>query len=144
MTTTEWANLPNAVHIDRVLASLKVYPQKWSAASAAWNAAQTAARTKAWDAAREAARAAAWDAASAAARDAAGTAAWGAIAALIAWDAAGTAVWDAIAALIAWDDCAYMLEIPEDALKLLRAVGNEQAILLSGAAKILRETSCSS
>jgi hypothetical protein len=70
----------------------------------------------AWDAARNAARAAARD-------------------------AARGALWDAIAALIAWDDCAYMLELPEDELKILRAAGNEQAILLSAAAKVLREAS---
>jgi len=33
------------------------------------------------------------------------------------------------------------LELPEDTLKVLRAVGNEQALLLSAAAKILKETS---
>jgi hypothetical protein len=34
-----------------------------------------------------------------------------------------------------------MLELPEDELKILRAAGNEQAILLSAAAKVLREAS---
>jgi hypothetical protein len=66
-----WDNLPNAKHIDRVLASLKSNPDAWGAA---WGAA--------WDAARDAARDAAWDAA----RDAAWGAAWDAISALIAWD----------------------------------------------------------
>ena len=117
MTTTAWAHLPNAEHIDRVLASLKAHPDKWEAAQiAAWSAAQIAARGAAWSAAQIAARGAAWGAA------------------LIEWNA--------IAALIAWDDCAYMLELPEDTLKVLRAVGNEQALLLFGAAKVLKETSC--
>ena len=130
MTATAWAHLPNAAHIDRVLASMKKNPEKWSAA---WDAAGNAA----WDAAGDAAWDAAWDAA----EGAAGGAAGGAVleAALDeAWDAAG----GAILALVAWDDCAYMLELPEDALKVLRAVGNEQAILLSAAAHALRETSC--
>ena len=121
MITTAWAHLPNAAHIDRVLASMKKNPEKWSAA---WYAAGY----EAWDAA--------WNAA----EGAAGGAAGGAVleAALDeAWDAAG----GAILALVAWDDCAYMLELPEDALKVLRAVGNEQAILLSVAANILKETS---
>jgi len=118
MTTKAWAHLPNAAHIDRVLASSKKNPEKWSAV-----------HTVAWDAAR----AAAWDAARAAAGNAAGNAAW---------DATRGAAWGAAIALIAWDDCAYMLELPEDVLKLLRAVGNEQAILLSVAAHALRETSC--
>lgn len=61
--TTAWANLPNAAHIDRVLADLKARPE-------------------AWDAARDAAWGAAWDAA----RDAAWGTARGTIIALIAWD----------------------------------------------------------
>ena len=126
MTAKEWAHLPNAKHIDRVLASLKAHPKKWKAAqTGAQTAAQTAARNAAWNAAWNAARNAAWSAVYIEARNAA-------------WNAA----WSAISALIAWDDCAYMLELPEDALKLLRAVGNEQALLLSAAAKILKETSC--
>ena len=129
MTTTAWAHLPNAKHIDRILASLEAHPDKWEAArgpawSAAWDAGRTAARGTAWTEAWDAARTAAWDAA------------W-----TEAWDAARTAARGAITALIAWDDCAYMLELPEDTLKVLRAVGNEQAMLLSAAAKVLRETS---
>ena len=120
MTTTAWAHLPNAAHIDRVLASMKKNPEKWDAA---WDAAGYEARAAAWDAA--------WDAAEGAARGKA-------------WDAARKAAWgaarDAILALVAWDDCAYMLELPDDVLKVLRAVGNEQAILLSVAANILKET----
>jgi hypothetical protein len=42
--TTAWAHLPNAAHIDRVLASLAATPK-------AWGAAQDAARGAAWDAA---------------------------------------------------------------------------------------------
>jgi hypothetical protein len=60
--TTAWAHLPNAAHIDRVLASLAATPELWGAArGATW--------TAAWDAA--------WDAA------------YNAIAALIAWDDCG-------------------------------------------------------
>ena len=43
-------------------------------------------------------------------------------------------------ALIAWDDCAYMLDLPEDTLSELRAVGNQPALLLSVAANVLKET----
>jgi len=126
MTAPAWAHLPNAVHIDRVIASVKENPEKWSAAhtaahTAAWNAAYTAARSEAWDAARSAARSAA--------RTAAYTAAY---------TVAYTVAWGAIVALVAWDDCAYMLDMPEDALKVLRAVGSQPAVLLSVAAKVLR------
>ena len=65
--TTAWAHLPNATHIDRVLAHLKQHPDRWGAA-------RGAARGAAWGAARDAAWGAAWGAA----RDA--------VAALIAWD----------------------------------------------------------
>jgi hypothetical protein len=85
-----WAHLPNAAHIDRVLANFKENPDEWVAA-----------------------RGAAW------------SAAWGA-----AWDAA----WDAIAALIAWDDCAYLLDLPPEALHIIirmdSGVGKHQAVLL--------------
>jgi len=137
MTEIPWAHLPNAVHIDRILASVKENPEKWSAAhTAARSAAHTAAYTAARDAARDAARSAAWSAAYTAARSAAYTAArdaaWnGARGAVVAWD-------DAVACCVAWDDCAYMLDMPEDALKVLRAVGNQPAVLLSAAAKVLR------
>jgi len=64
-TPTAWAHLPNAKHIDAVLADVKARPEVWAAAGpAAWAAA--------WDAA--------WDAA--------GYAVWDAILALIAWDSA--------------------------------------------------------
>ena len=124
MTTTAWAHVPNAAHIDRVLASVKKNPEKWSTA-------RGLTADAAWDGAREAA----WDVAGSAALDAVRDAARDAVR-----NTAWYTSWDAILALVAWDDCAYMLELPEDALKILRAVGNEQAILLS-AANILRETS---
>ena len=65
--TTAWAHLPNAQHIDRMLAHLSQHPARWRAA-----------RGAAWDAAWDAARGAAWGAARGAA--------WGAVAALVAWD----------------------------------------------------------
>ena len=64
---TAWAHLPNAKHIDAVLADARKRP-------GAWDAAQRAAWGAAWRAARDAAQRAAWDAA------------WDAIAALVAWD----------------------------------------------------------
>ena len=78
-TKTAWAHLPNAKHIDAVLADARKRPEAWDAAKrAAWGAAWGAARDVAWTAAWGAA----WDAARTAARDAA----WGAIAALVTWD----------------------------------------------------------
>ena len=111
MTPTPWAHLPNAKHIDRVLADLRQHPQRWHAArGAARDAARDAARGAALDAALDAA----WDAA----RDAAWVAAWG-------------AAWGACAALIAWDDAGDLLDLPVDAVRLLAGVGHHSAVLLS-------------
>ena len=58
MKTTKWAHLPNAKHIDWVIASVKANPDAWSAA---WNAAYDAARHAVWDAASDVAYVAAKD-----------------------------------------------------------------------------------
>ena len=47
MTTTAWAHLPNARHIDAVLADARKRPGAWDAAR---TAARTAARDAAWGA----------------------------------------------------------------------------------------------
>jgi len=111
MTMTAWAHLPNAQHIDAVLADARKRPGAWDAArTAAWDAARTAA----W----RAARTAAWDAARTAAGDAARTAAWRA-ARTAAWDAARPAAWDAIAALVTWDSSADLLDCTPDVLRAM-------------------------
>jgi hypothetical protein len=124
--TTAWADLPNATHIDWVLASLKSDPQKW-------HVARDVARDVAWGAARDAAWAAALDAARVAARDAARGAAWDA-ARDAAWaaarDATWTVAWDACAALVAWHDCAVLLGMPTDAVRLLAGSGHHPAVLM--------------
>jgi len=54
-----WSHLPNAGHIDRIIASVKAHPEAWAAArAAAWAAARTsrtltAAINAAWPAARD-------------------------------------------------------------------------------------------
>lgn len=73
MTPAAWAHLPNAKHIDDVLAWLKTPAAKYSARNAAWEAAWIAAKGAAWGAAKDAAR----------------DVSWGAIAALIAYDDIG-------------------------------------------------------
>ncbi len=104
---TAWAHLPNAKHIDAVLADARKRPGAWDAA---WGAARTAAR----DAAQRAARDAARDAARTAARTAARDAAWD-----VAWDAARDAAWDAIAALVTWDSSADLLVCTPDVLRTM-------------------------
>ena len=131
MTQTAWAHLPNAKHIDWVIASLKVHPKKWAAAwNAARNVAWYAASDAAWGAARDAARDAAYDAAFDAADDAAFDAAD---------DAACDAACDAILALIAYDDCAYMIESEIGELKIIAAFGDQRAILLLPACIVFNE-----
>jgi hypothetical protein len=138
-----WDYLPNAKHIDAILASFKAHPKEWSAARyAARDAAWDAARDAAWSAACSAAYYAARDAAYYAARDEVRDAAWSVAyyaardaAYYAACDAASSAAWDAILALIAYDDCAYMLDSDPGELEILAKLGDERAILLLPACK---------
>ena len=118
MTTTAWAHLPNAAHIDRVIASAKAHPDHWAAAR---NTAQLD-RLEAWHAALRVVRSrnTEWDAA---------------------WEAreAVCSEWvarDAVLALIAYDDCAYMLDSDPSELAILAAFGDHRAILLLTACKV--------
>ena len=111
-----WDNIPNAKHIDAVLAHANQHPDRWHVArDAAYNAAYYAARDAAWDAAYYAAR----DAARGAARHA----------------ARGACV-----ALVAWDDAGLMLGLPADAVRLFAGVGNHAAILMLPAVLAMNET----
>ena len=131
MTQTAWADLPNAKHIDRILADLKKNPDNWyDARNAAWNAARNAVRNDARNAAWNAAETAAWDAV----RDAARGAAWNA-----AINAARTAARGAILALIAYDDCAYLLDEKPEHVQMLALLGNEKALLLYQACLALQK-----
>ena len=114
---TPWAHLPNAVHIDRVLASVKANPEQWEAA---WDAAREAAWVQAQQVVRAQMREPAWDAA---------------------WEAAWEAGWYAatryaIIALVAYDDCAYMLDSDPGELAILAKFGDHRAVLLLTACKV--------
>ena len=120
MTATAWAHLPNAVHIDRVIAIANVSPRCRAVGwEAAWNAAwhdmniqhRQAAWMAAWDAVRGMVRVQSRDAE---------------------WDAAR----DAVLALCAYDDCAYMLDSDPGELAILAAFGDHRAILLLSACKV--------
>ena len=123
------SHLPNARHIDWVLASAKKHPKIWSAArdaawDASWDAAWVAARDEAWSAIWRAARDVAWDAAVTEAMDA---------------PMAVAAAWDVIAALIAYDDCAHLLDMPSDRLKIWAVLSEQPAAVLLLSAVIARE-----
>ena len=133
--TTEWSHLPNAVHIDRILASVKAHPEQWDASGAVHNIARRgAAYNTAWDTA--------WDTASSAASSAAGSAAYYA-AGSAAYDAAKSRAWGAvyylvrgaILCLVSYDDSAYMIDLEPGELEILAAFGNDRALLLLPACK---------
>ena len=128
---TAWAHLPNAVHIDRVIASVKAHRNQWAEA---WSKVQDAGRTAEWWEVRVAAcnmvkkqgRNAIWDAAWDATRDATRE---------VARDASWNAAIDAIVALIAYDDCAYMLDSDPGELAILAKFCDPRAVLLLPACK---------
>jgi len=105
-----WSDLPNAAHIDRVLASLKKHPEIWDAA---WNAAR--------DAVRGAAQSAAWNAAYDAACKAVRSAAWGA-----SWHSAR----GAILALFVYDDCDQYLSMSSEQLRAWALLSENPAAVL--------------
>ena len=120
MTTTAWADLPNAAHIDRVIASLNSNFKLWTATGVAWcgahNVAQGILRTldryDIWTHAHTTIRC---------------------VQMATPWNAT---VWYAILALIAYDDCAYMLDSEPDELAILAALGDNRAIILLPACKV--------
>ena len=127
--TTQWAHLPNAAHIDRILVSLQEKPDHWDEEDVMqgnqWD--------KSWWAARhellKQQRYAAWDAAWKAARTASH-------ATRCSWSHTGYAAQnDAILALCAYDDCAYMLDSDPGELAILAAFGDNRAMLLLPACK---------
>ena len=106
--TTTWAHLPNAVHIDRVLASSKANPKQWTQRrwvcaswSVAWDLLIKQGRYSVWLESREAA-----------------------------WNAVRDSMNDTLLALIAYDDCAYMLDSDPGELAILAAFGDPRAGML--------------
>ena len=114
--TTAWSHLPNASHIDRIIADTQANPDKWRAVA---RTTATDISDDAWDAAWDAA----WDTRGAA-RDDAATAACDA-----AWDTRGGAR-SAINALVAYDDCAHLLDNDPEHVRLMALLGSDAAILL--------------
>ena len=105
---SRWANLPNAEHIDHVVASWKADPGRWIAVN-----------ESAWDTARRDTR----------------RLARGIIQpmSMSQWMSLNTVRWpvkDAVLALVAWDNCAHLLDSEPDEVKLLAKLGVPAAILL--------------
>ena len=125
---TAWSYLPNAKHIDAIIASVKANPEVWGAAwrtvvgrNAAWDAARNAAWKSAWNAA--------WDAAWNAARGAAREAAWEA-ARDAAWYATRNAARGGILALVAYDHASRYLEMKPDQLHAWALLSEDPAAVL--------------
>jgi hypothetical protein len=122
-----WSNLPNAKHIDRVLASVKEHPETWDAArDAVRHAVRHAARDAAWCAVRHAVRHAAYDAA--------WSAAWSAVR-----GATLDAAWSAILALIAYDDCDQYLSMSSEQLRAWALLSEHPAAVLLLPMVVVRE-----
>ncbi len=127
---SEWSDLPNAAHIDRVLTSLKKHPEIWDASwDAAWDesyyAAWDAVFDAAWNPPRDAARSEAWHAAIESTRNACRGADWG---------AGRPAPWlsarGAILALIVYDDCDQYLDMSNKELRLWAILSEHPAAVL--------------
>ena len=115
-----WSHLPNAAVIDEVLKSLRKQPK-------AWDTARGAARDAAWDAARDAARDAAWDAARGAA-------------CVPVWDTDWSAAWGAVAALVAYDDAGKLIKQPVAHLQgLYRLDPHPMFLLLQPASAVFNQ-----
>ena len=132
MTATDWAHLPNAAHIDRVIASSKANPDQWASP-------REESRNAVRDSLIQQVRAAAWGGARDILREQNRVEVW-----IEARDAAWNTAWNtaryfaqyAILALVAYDDCAYMLDSDPGELAILAAFGDPRAILLFGACKV--------
>jgi hypothetical protein len=128
-----WDHLPNARHIDWVLASLTTHTEIWAATRGAYEMALGATESSALDVTLRAAWDAAWDAAKGATRAAAYDAARATRAA--AYDAARNVT----LALIAYDDCAHLLDMPSEQLKAWAVLSENPAAILLLPAVIARE-----
>ena len=113
-----WDHLPNAVHIDRVLASIKSHPKLWDQAwSQVWNQARDQVWHQSWYQARDQVWYQAWVQVWKQARDQV-------------WVQARDQARGTILALVAYDDCAKYLNLPIDQLQMLYQLTDHPACLL--------------
>ena len=128
--TPAWADLPNAHHINRVLAHLFTYPTQWITPS-----------TETISPVRDRARKVAQDITQNFAWGPARYRIWKSLIELTRNTTLGTAwvnMWDISLALIAYDDCGYILELPLGAVKVMVSADIPVAALLNPAILIMR------
>ena len=141
MTTTPWAHLPNAAHIDRVFASLNSNFKQWRRAAYTVQGYEwVEVRNSAWHSARQAVRVQSRDAVWMEVRKA--VIAQRRLAADVGrmWAAADEAydvARDTILALVAYDECAYMLDSDPGELAIVAKLGDPRALLLLPACKVV-------
>ena len=134
--TTKWEHLPNAKHIDWVLASVKTHPEKWSVT-------RDATRDAVWRAGYDVVRKTTWSALMAAGMDMILDVTYDALQDMTddaEQEEAVDNAWSSILALTAYDDCAYMIESEVDELRIIAAFGDPRAILLLPACIVFNET----
>ena len=113
-----WSHLPNEVHIDRVLASVKSHPELWlHTRDQAWQQTNFNAWDQAWHQAWYQAWVQAWDQGRKQARDQV-------------WYQVRHPARCSLLALITYDDCAKYLKLPIDQLKMLYQLNEHPACLL--------------
>jgi hypothetical protein len=131
----DWSHLPNARHIDWIIASLKANPEKWRDAynsDEAWNTARFTAWIAASDTTSGTSRAVEWDSA--------WNAAWHELCDAV-WVDARSAAYGSIAALIAYDDCSKYLTMTPDELRIWGALTEDPAcVLLLPMVAVMNET----
>ncbi len=119
--TTPWAHLPNAAHIDRVIASVKADPRNWGAFfREPWSENMKAVWLDTWRAAQRERNDVLTDAI------------------MEVWTNKGPNQKGrgTIAVLVAYDDCAYMLDSDPGELAILAAFGDPRAIMLLPACRV--------
>ena len=100
---TAWSDLPNAAHIDAILADVGARPGVWENA---WDEGWRDEWADALDAALETVKNVDWDAVWAAA---------GATIRSVVWDE----IWGAVCALVSWPESAALLDLTPDALRTI-------------------------
>ncbi len=121
-----WAHLPNAIHIDRIFASLDANWDAWDRTDLD-GLRQANCRYKAFSLVTDIGRIPVWRIVG----DTLGQAD----------DTWREAAWNALAALMAWDDCAYMLDLEPSELAVLAKLWDDPtaALLLSACIALSKE-----
>jgi hypothetical protein len=134
---SEWKDLPNAKHIDRVLASVKTHPEVWGAFRVVSHELSTifdSVRDKAWHAIRAKEWSAAWNAVQNTVLDATREQS------NFLLSHARVSAWFVLTALVAYDDCEWMLGISSEKLRVWSELTqNPAAILLLPAVVVFEE-----